>query len=409
MARHRLTDRKLQALKRKGKRYDVMDTDVPGFGVRVSEIGQKSFILIARYPGSPNPTRRALGEYPALSLQKARERARDWREQIQKGLDPKTEEDRLRRTELRKQQTTFASVAQDYIERHVKGHRKAKDTEREIRKELIEHWGNRAIATIAREDMVGLIESIARRPAPYTAHIVMGHARSLFNWAINRGTYGLETSPCDRVKPSTLIGAKQPRQRVLNDAELAAVWNSSEALGYPFGPLYQLLMLTGARKSEVAGLRRREIDLKKKLWTVPPERFKSNASHLVPLSDRAVAIIEALPHFTKGDHLFTTTYGEKPVAGFSKSKERIDKLMSAAPWVVHDIRRTVRTRLASLRVSDLVAEMVIGHGRRGIQRVYDQHTYEPEMREALELSAARLRDIVTPPPENVVRLRKGRA
>jgi integrase len=75
------------------------------------------------------------------------------------------------------------------------------------------------------------------------------------------------------------------------------VWNSSEALGYPFGPLYQLLMLTGARKSEVAGLRRREIDLKKKLWTVPPERFKSNASHLVPLSDRAVAIIEALPPF----------------------------------------------------------------------------------------------------------------
>ena len=320
MARHRLTDRKLQALKRKGKRYDVMDTDVPGFGVRVSEIGQKTFILIARYPGSPNPTRRALGEYPALSLQKARERARDWREQIQKGLDPKAEEDRLRRTELRKQQTTFASVAEDYIERHVKGQRKAKDTEREIRKELIEHWDSRPVASITREDMVGLIESIARRPAPYTAHIVMGHARSLFNWAINRGTYGLETSPCDRVKPSTLIGAKQPRQRVLSDAELAALWNGSETLGYPFGPLYKLLLLTGARKNEMAGARWREIDLKKKLWTVPPERFKSNASHLVPLSDSAVAIIEALPRFTKGDHLFTTTYGEKPISGFSKGK-----------------------------------------------------------------------------------------
>ena len=81
--------------------------------------------------------------------------------------------------------------------------------------------------------------------------------------------------------------------------------------------------------------------------------------------------------------------------------------MSTAPWVVHDIRRTVRTRLASLRVSDLVAEMVIGHGRKGIQRVYDQHTYEPEMREALELWAARLRDIVTPPPENVVQTEEG--
>lgn len=75
MARNRLTDRKLAALKPDGKRYDVMDTDVPGFGVRVSVTGQRTFVLIARYPGSSNPTRRALGEYPALSLEQARERA----------------------------------------------------------------------------------------------------------------------------------------------------------------------------------------------------------------------------------------------------------------------------------------------------------------------------------------------
>ena len=107
------------------------------------------------------------------------------------------------------------------------------------------------------------------------------------------------------------------------------MWNSSETLGYPFGPLYKLLLLTGARKSEVAGARWSEIDLKKKIWTVPPERFKSNASHLVPLSDAAIAIIEALPRFTKGDHLFTTTYGEKPISGFSKGKARLDKLMKS--------------------------------------------------------------------------------
>jgi hypothetical protein len=101
------------------------------------------------------------------------------------------------------------------------------------------------------------------------------------------------------------------------------------------------------------------------------------------------------------------TYGEKPIAGFSKGKERIDRQMNGAPpWVIHDIRRTVRTRLASLRVSDLVAEMVIGHGRKGIRRVHDQHTYEGEMREALDLWAAKLRDIVTPPPANVVRIKK---
>jgi len=412
MAKNRLTDRKLKSLRRTGTRYDVMDSEVRGFGLRVSETGQKTFILIARYPGSPNPTRRAIGEYPSLSLEKARERARRWRDLVGQGIDPKAEEERLKRIELRKQQTTFAAVAEDYLERHVKGQRRASDSEREIRKELIAPLGERPIASITREDVVLLVDSVARRPAPYLAHIVLGHARSLFNWAINRGTYGLETSPCDRVKPAALIGPKQPRQRVLSDAELAALWHGSEELGYPFGPLYQLLVLTGARKSEVAGARWGEFNLPKKIWTVPPERFKSNASHVVPLSDAAVSIIEALPRFTKGDHLFTTTYGEKPISGFSKGKDRLDKLMveqlgsTPSPWVIHDIRRTVGTRLASLRIPDLVAEMVIGHGRKGLQRVYDQHTYEAEMREALELWAARLRDIVTPPPENVVRMRE---
>jgi integrase len=328
LARNRLTDRKLQSLKQKDKRYEVMDSDVPGFGVRVSEFGQKSFILIARYPGSPNPTRRALGEYPSLSLREARERAKDWRGLIRKGIDPKAEEARLRRLEFRKQATTFASVADDFIGRHVKGQRKAVDTEREIRKELIAHWADTPVASIAREDVIALVEAIARRPAPYTAHIVLGHARSLFNWAINRGTYGLETSPCDRIKPTTLLGAKQPRQRTLSDAELMALWQASETIGYPFGPLYRLLLLTGARKSEVAGARWPEFDLDKRVWSVPPERFKSNATHFVPLSDQAVSVLKSLPHFTKGDHLFTTTFGEKPVAGFSKAKDRLDKLMA---------------------------------------------------------------------------------
>jgi len=253
MPRKRLTDRSLKALKPTKKRYDVMDTDVPGFGVRVTERGQRTFILIARYPGSSNPTRRAVGEYPALRLEKARERARHWRDLVvRQGIDPKTEEDRLRRLELRKQQTTFAAVAEDFLERHVKGQRKERDTEREIRKELIAHWGERPIASITREDVVALVDAIARR-APYLAHNVLAHVRSLFNWAINRGTYGLETSPCDRLKPSALIGPKQARQRILNDDELRAVWHATEIIGYPFGPLYRLLLLTGARKTEVAG------------------------------------------------------------------------------------------------------------------------------------------------------------
>jgi len=162
-----------------------------------------------------------------------------------------------------------------------------------------------------------------------------------------------------------------------------------------------------------------------KLWTVPPERFKSDAVHMVPLADDALRVLETLPHFAAGDLLFSTTYGAKAVNGFGKAKERLDREMLAAlkaaarldgaqaddvtlpDFVLHDLRRTVRTRLSSLRVSDRVAEMVIGHAARGLQRVYDQHSFADEMREALDLWAARLRSIVSPPPTsgNVVALR----
>jgi integrase len=408
-----LTDRTLKALKPKpGQRYEMADAMVPGLAIRVTPTGHRMFVLIARYPGSSNPTRRAIGEYGAITLDQARSEARKWLDLLKRGKDPKAELERAKLAELRKQGNTFAAVAEEYLERHVKTQRTARATERDIRKELIGRWAARPVTDITREDVVAMIEEIVDRPAPAMAHLVFAYTRGLFNWAIARSKYGLETSPCDRLHPTKLIGPKEPRQRVLTDVELAALWRASETLGYPFGPLYRLLLLTGARTGEIAGALWREFDLENKVWKVPPERFKSNSTHLVPLTAPAIAIIEALPRVGKGDHLFSTTYGEKPVSGFSKSKDRLDALMAVElgalpPWRVHDIRRTVRTRLASLRVPDMVAEMVIGHGRKGLQRVYDQHGYEAEMREALEQWAGRLRDIVSPAPENVVQLKRG--
>jgi integrase len=244
-----------------------------------------------------------------------------------------------------------------------------------------------------------MVEEIADS-APYMAHNVFGHARSLFNWAINRNKYGLESSPCDRVKPTLLIGSRQPRQRVLSDAEIKAFWSGTETLGYPFQHLYRALLLTGVRLNEVASAQWHEFDLAKRTWVVPPERFKSNASHLVALAEPVIEILNELPRFTGGDFLFSYQHGRAPVASFDRAKAKLDRAMSERlpnikPWVVHDLRRTVRTRLASLRVPDMVAEMVLGHGRKGLQRVYDQHSYEPELREALELWAKQLKSLVS--------------
>ena len=165
---------------------------------------------------------------------------------------------------------------------------------------------------------------------------------------------------------------------------------------------------------------RSELDLDAALWTIPAERMKGDAAHLVPLS--APALIRSLPEFT-GSHLFSTTAGRKPVNGFSKAKARLDYLMLAelrkdaaergedpgkaqlAPWVLHDLRRTGRTRLSALPIPDIVRELVIAHAQKGLHKVYDLHSYLDEKRDALDRWAWKLRDIVDPPPSNVTVLR----
>jgi integrase len=278
----------------------------------------------------------------------------------------------------------------------------------------------------------------------------------LFKWAVHHDL--IEASPIASLEQRWVLdGAKLgPRQRTLNPTELAALWRAAGRVGYPYGPLYYLLLLTGCRLNEVAKsqwsefhpeLRRairdaqaagRRVDWSAvpdtaKLWTIPAARFKSDAEHLVPLSDDTCAVLEMLPRFGGCDFVFTTT-GEIPINGLSKSKERLDGRMlrtlralarlrgddpgsvKLASWVNHDLRRVVRTHLAALDVADHVAEMVLGHGRRGLQRVYDQHRYEPQIRDALQRWAARLRKIVEiglPPSSNpkmavnVVPMRRG--
>ena len=425
-----LNDRVLRSLKpaEQSKLYDVMDAVVPGFGVRVSETGRKTFILIARFPGNPdklaasvpNPTRRALGEYGALTLEKARARARDWLELIRQGKDPRNEEEQIRNAKSRKGRNTFSVVAEDFINERLSNERKGGEVERDIRREFIPAWGKRPISEITPYDVRAVVKAVKDRGKLYQAHNLLGYARRLFAWAIDQYVYGLESSPCDRLKPRAIVGDRRPRSRVLGDNELRAFWRGARRLPHPYGELLRMLLLTGQRHREVAEARWGEIDLSRKLWSVGEERFKSDALHMVPLTNDVVAVVAGLPRFKKGDHLFSTTFGAKPTVISDKIKQKLDARMlrtlkaqarargedegsvELKPWVIHDLRRTLRTHLSALRVPDHIAEMVIGHGRQGLQRVYDQHRYLDEMREALTLWEARLRSIVEPPRKNVV-------
>jgi len=425
MPKRTLNDRTLKALKpaRKGKTYDLRDTVVPGLAVRISETRKRTFILVARYPGSKNPTRRALGEYGELTLVQAREKAREWLELLRRGIDPREDQERQRTAEQRKRGNSFRVVAEEFIKLALIGpdperpkQRKAFEVKRDIEREFIARWNGRPITDITQHDVMAVIDAAVLRGSPYQAHNLLGHVRRLFNWVISRGVYGLDRSPCDRMKPKEVIGKKALRTRVLNDPELRALWRATEAMPYPYGPLFKLLLLTGQRKSEVAEARWSEFDLVKKQWVIPAERMKADAAHVVPLTDEVMAILKSLPRFQRGEYLFSTTFGKSPVNGFSKAKVALDKAMAAGlgvakvdPFVIHDIRRSMRTGLSALPVPDLVRELVIGHAKPGLHKVYDQHRYTDEKRHALELWAKRLRDIIEPAPANVVELQSARA
>jgi integrase len=410
-----LNDRMLRALKpaKAGKRYDLMDVQLPGFGVRVTDKGTKTFTLTKRFPGSANPTRRALGEYPAIGLAEARERARKWIDLLDRDIDPQVEVERERLAEQRKRANSFAAVAEDFIQNKLPRERKGAEVERDIRREFIPVWGKRPIIEITPLDVVNVIKPIAKR-APYQAHNCLGHIRRLFGWAVDQHAYGIESSPVDRLKPKSLIGEKQSRSRTLSDDELRAFWRATGEMGYPFGSIGRMLLLTGQRHHEVSEAPWSEFDLDKGLWTISQARFKSDMPHVVPLTADVLGLLGKLPRFQSSDHVFSTTFGKKPTTVSNKVKAELDRRMSSIlgkesqPWVIHDLRRTMRSHLSALRISDHVAEMVIGHGRKGLQRVYDQHRYEVEMSEALTLWAARLRSIVEP-PANVVAIKKARA
>jgi integrase len=394
-----------------GQRDDYADAIVPGLVLRLTDRGHKSFVVRARYPLRPkNPTRRRLGVYPVMTLEQARARAREWLEQINKGIDPKIEAERQRAAAQRMQANTFAAVAEDFLDRHAVKLVKRAEAERIIRGEFVRRWRERPITDIARIEVANAVTAIVRRGAPYQARNAFGLLRKLYNWAIGTGLYGVEASPLERLSVNELCGASEARTRTLADAELRAVWEAAGRMGFPYGPCFRLLILTGQREREVAEMSWSEIDLDKGLWTIPATRMKGGAAHEVPLERTALDLLGSLPRWPSGDYVFTTTRGAKSVNGFSKAKVRIDRLSGVANWKIHDLRRSVRTNLSALPVEDLVRELVIAHAKPGLHKVYDQHGYLNEKRRCLALWEAALLPIVEPPSgENLVRFPERRA
>jgi integrase len=428
--KRKLNDRLIRSLKaaKAGSRYEFQDTLLPNFGVRVTDKGAATYFLRTRFPGDRNANRRSIGDARAMSLADARETAKQWLALVAKGVDPAVDADRQRHAELRKQANTFARVAEDFIAKKLPGERKGEEVARDTRREFIPLWEARPIAEIARSEIRDAIEAKAAT-APAQARNLLVTIKRLFTWAVDQDKYGLEASPADTLKPSKVIGEKVAGDRFLNDSEIFALWRAAGRLPYPHRQVYQLLALTALRLNEVADARWSEFELGKRQWVIPAARMKAKNSkakpHLVPLTDDMIKVLDSLPRFRTGDFLFSTTFGAKPVWMSDKIKRQLDARMlrtlramarrrgddptkvTLEHWTNHDIRRSVRTNLAKLRVPEHVSEAVLAHVKPGIKGVYNLYEYADEKREALEKWAADLRTLVTPPPANVVQLRHG--
>jgi integrase len=385
-------------------RKEIPDGVVRGLMFRVSSANVRSYVLSYRKSGKL--TRRVIGYHPETSLAEVRRLA----EEIKTGADAGILLGRLETVEP--DGLTFEELAEAYIKRGLVRRtgpnagqplRSAGEMERIIRKELIPVWGDRLVHDLTKKDGTALTDAIVDRGSPYTANNVHGVYHRVMNWAVKRGD--LDANPfalMDKPVP------KVQRDRVLSANEMKAVWDACYPMGYPFGPLFRLLLLTGQREREVSDMTWGELDLDAKLWAIPGERAKNGLPHEVPLSTSAMQEIGTLPRFT-GQYVFTTQDGARPVSGFSKAKARIDRYSGVTGWRIHDLRRTIRTGMAELGVPEIVAERVLNHSEQNVLvRTYNRHHYTEEKRDALERWAGHVRDLVSPPPENVVKMEAGR-
>lgn len=429
-AKKDFTDRFLRSIKpaEPGKRVIYMDAVVPQFGLRVGDKSTKdnigAFVLVARWPGgSKNPAPRRIGDYPITSLAEAREIAREWREDIRQGIDPKVkeeqrrcEEELRRKEEANAQANTFSAVFEDYRAECLSRIKTGEAATGDIKRHVIPKWGPRPIAEIRRADVKALIREIDK-VAPRTSSLILSYLKTFFSWATDEER--IEANPAAGIKP---LSSAVKRDRVLSDAEIRAFWIACGDLG-AFGRAFRFLLATGQRLSEVGDMQWREVDVEARRWAIPRERAKADRAHEVPLSDLALATLGECPRL--GPFPFTTR-GDIPIAGWSKSKVALDVAMLAqlqkdadekgetAPvtlpdWRLHDLRRTCATNLARLGVDRIVISKLLNHSEGGVTSIYDRHARDAEKRAAMDRWAERLKAIVEGDPStNVVSLASAR-
>ena len=354
------------------------DDGVPGFGLKITPKGRKVFIVLYRTKDGLSRLRKyTIGAYGQTTLAIARIAAQKVLADRNEGKDPAKD-----KHDLRKKVVTdmIEDVVKEYRLRHVDVLRSAYEINRILETEILSRWKTKSIHEISRRDILLALDEIVARGSPAAANYTFTVMRAMFHWGIGRGI--LEKSPCTGLSKPTPV---RSRNRILSDDELRAIIFAARRTSRPYGAIVELLALLGQRRSEVAEMTRREVDIEKKLWTIPAERAKNSRAHFVHLAPRAFEIVQA-QHQTDG-LVFPTSSG-KPFMEFSNMKLRLDKESGVTDWVLHDLRRTAVSGMASLGVAPHVADKVLNHQSgtiSGVAAVYQRHEFLAERQAAMNI------------------------
>ncbi len=391
----RITEAMLERMKIPAgmSRLDIRDTVANGLVVRKTK-NKTSYCFAYRYGGKQKRIT-LKGGWPVVPLTEAREIVYGYSRMLARNIDPKAHIEEQLRLQMQEEERkmTVEELAEQFIEKYAKLHHKRwKHTEQVINKYICPAFGNNPACDLVerRKDIIRLLDTLKASPHPTTANHAKSVLSKMYSWAHERSV--VEYNPCQGIRKPVKVSE---RERVLSQKEIKQFWHACNQLGYPYGPLCQLLLLTGQRRNEISTLQRRFIHFDEKVLRIPAKNIKVKHGQEVPLSDLAISILKGLPRFM-GPYIFTTCFGEKAVNGFGKTKNKFaGRFDPDERWCYHDLRRTCATGMAQIGVPLHTISRVLNHAESGVTKIYARYSYFNEKREALNLWADHVWNIVS--------------
>lgn len=387
-----LDQRAVDGAKPKATEYSLYDSQLPGFGLRVRPSGHSTFTLVCRVEGSRRTRRVTIGNPKVLTLREARKIARARLAEAHSGIDPNERRRRNRRM-------TTKEAFRDYESLHLPrlSPEHARATQRIFERVILRAFGDKAISEVKRSDVRRVTDEFAEH-APAGAINIHRAASAFFAWCMDREYIG--QNPLYRAK---LPAERAVRDNVIRPVELVHIWRACELLPEHWSIAIRILILTGLRKSEVLKADWNEFDFEVGEWTIPSRRSKNRRPHLVAITP---ALSELLGQLKRGGgYLFESPLKRgAPVLGLAYPVRQLKAATSSRNWRIHDIRRSVATGMAELRIQPHVIEAVLNHRSgiiSGVGAIYNRHGYEAEKREALLAWQSKFFEVLrTTPPSS---------